>query len=152
MKYVITDPCYILDNEAWDRCCEIARSKDDWYDIFNNAVKDELEKLSGKEAYACETGFGDWDNSIYGSSYSKIEKLEFCADSGMVCVCALTNNVEESLKQKFPAGYNGCVAVIDCEGEVEVKMDKRDKGWTVVNIKDNNDIFYSQDPFNEDEE
>lgn len=88
VKYVVTDPCYILDNKTWDKCCKFL---DDSPKAFNEAVSKALTDLSGFPAYACDTGFGDWNNKIYGSY---IIHKEFCADSGMVCVCRLTSEIE----------------------------------------------------------
>ena len=35
VKYVITDPCYILNNDTWDECCKFL---DDSPKAFNEAV------------------------------------------------------------------------------------------------------------------
>lgn len=76
VKYVITDPCYILNNDTWDECCKFL---DDSPKAFNEAVSKALTDLTGFPAYVCDTGFGDWNNKIYGSY---IIHKEFCADSG----------------------------------------------------------------------
>ena len=83
IKYVVTDPCYILNNDTWDECCKFL---DDSPKAFNEAVSKALTDLTGFPAFACDTGFGDWNNKIYGSY---IIHKEFCADSGMVCVCRI---------------------------------------------------------------
>lgn len=64
IKYVVTDPCYILSDDKWDECCKFL---DDSPKAFNEAVSKALTDLSGFPAFACDTGFGDWSNKIYGS-------------------------------------------------------------------------------------
>ena len=58
VKYVVTDPCYILDNKTWDECCKFL---DDSPKAFNEAVSKALTDLTGFPAFACDTGFGDWN-------------------------------------------------------------------------------------------
>lgn len=43
IKYVVTDPCYILSNDKWDECCKFL---DDSPKAFNNAVSKALTDLS----------------------------------------------------------------------------------------------------------
>ena len=152
-RYIITDPCYVLDRDVWDKCCEKAQKSGLWDDeVFHKVVSEELEKLSGKKAWATDTGYGDWDNSVFGNS-CYVENMDFCADSGMVCVCAMTEPVEEALKKSFPNGYERCVAVIKCEGEVNVEFDKSCGDWTVVKITDDDQrTFYTSSPEEDDEE
>lgn len=54
VKYVVTDPCYILDNKTWDECCKFL---DDSPKTFNDAVSKALTDLTGFPAYVCDTGF-----------------------------------------------------------------------------------------------
>ena len=55
IKYVVTDPCYILSDDKWDECCKFL---DDSPKAFNEAVSKALTDLSGFPAFACDTGFG----------------------------------------------------------------------------------------------
>lgn len=100
VKYVVTDPCYILDNKTWDECCKFL---DDSPKTFNDAVSKALTDLTGFPAYVCDTGFGDWSNKIYGSY---IIHKEFCADSGMVCVCRLTPEIEKHFTKDYSNIYS----------------------------------------------
>ena len=137
-KYIITDPCYILDRETWGKCCDAAKLPSGvWSDeVFNAHVADGLTMLSGSPAYAFQTGFGDWTNRIDGLN---VLYHEFVADSGMVCVCEYNDKVENAIKTKYPTSNflkNGLAALIEYEGDIQVKFDTEDINWTVVSIKD----------------
>ena len=49
-KYVVTDPCYILNDDGWDECCKFL---DNSPKAFNEAVSKALTDLTGFSAYAC---------------------------------------------------------------------------------------------------
>jgi len=145
-KYIITDPCYLLDDDTWQKCCDAAKlPSGNWSDdIFNAYVADALKMLSGSEAWASETGFGDWSNSIQGTG--TILQNEFAADSGMVCVCELNDKVEASMHDKYPTGLGHCAAIIECTGPVKVEFNKDDSNWTVLYIRDSaNNAFRSEE-------
>lgn len=131
VKYVVTDPCYILSNDAWDECCKFL---DDSPNAFNEAVSKALTEFSGFPAYACDTGFGDWSNKIYGSY---IIHKEFCADSGMVCVCRLIPEIEKHFEENYSDIYSHCAAVFEGSEDICVDFDISDPSWTVVKIHDN---------------
>ena len=42
IKYVVTDPCYILSDDVWDECCKFL---DDSPKAFNDAVSKALTDL-----------------------------------------------------------------------------------------------------------
>lgn len=159
VKYVVTDPCYILSNDAWDGCCKFL---DDSPKAFNDAVSKALTKFSGFPAYACDTGFSDWNNKIYGSY---IVHKDFGADSGMVCVCRLTAEIEQYFEENYPDIYSRCAAVFEGSDDIRVDFDISDPSWTVVKIHDlktgnfietmdANDFYAESDDysFNEDDE
>lgn len=161
IKYVVTDPCYILDNKTWDECCKFL---DDSPKTFNEAVAKALAELTGFSAYACDTGFGDWSNKIYGSY---IVHKEFCADSGMVCVCRLTDEIKKHFAKEYSDIYSRCVAVFEGSDEIDVDFDISEPSWTVVKICDsktgnfietmNADDFYAEsedfdDDYSDDED
>lgn len=163
VKYVVTDPCYILSNDDWDECCKFL---DDSPKAFNDAVSKALSKFSGFSAYACDTGFGDWNNKIYGSY---IIHKEFCADSGMVCVCRLTPEIEKHFEENYSDIYARCAAVFEGSEDICVDFDISDPSWTVVKIHDNktgnfietmnaddfyaeSDDYYEEDDYFDDEE
>lgn len=143
-KYVVTDPCYLLEDDVWSNCCNAATANgQEWNnEVFNAEVTKALKQMSGGNAWASETGFGDWSNCMHGDD-SRIESVDFAADSGMVCVCEMTPAVEEVLKKKFPAGDVGLVSIIECIGEVSVEFDKSDENWTVVYVDDEHGCFNS---------
>ena len=155
-KYIITDPCYIINKDVWQECCNAAKLPDNGWDddLFNAKVANELTKMTGQKAWASETGFGDWENTIHGDE-SKIIQSDFVADSGMVCVCALTPDIESHLKAEYPNGFNNLGAIIECEGSVKVEFDKEDCNWTVVYIDDAVGSFNSclpPDEYDDDDE
>ena len=121
-KYVITDPCYIVDEKTWDKCL-----KD--FPNFPKLIAEHLTKLTKEKAYASDTGFGDWSNGLI----SKDGYLgSFGADSGMVSVCKYTKKVAERLSEIFA----GCYCVFEADGPLDVVFDTSDKQWTVVYIED----------------
>ena len=121
-KYVITDPCYIVDEKTWDKCL-----KD--FPNFPKLIAEHLTKLTKEKAYASDTGFGDWSNGLIGNDgYIG----SFGADSGMVSVCKYTKKVAERLSEIFA----GCYCVFEADGPLNVVFDTSDKQWTVVYIED----------------
>ena len=101
IKYVVTDPCYILDNDVWSKCCEVFdKYKDDefMYQRFDEAVSKALIEYTGYPAFACGTGFGDWSNQLSGIG---VIKPDFFADAGMVCVCRLTSKMLQHWKEEY---------------------------------------------------
>ena len=149
IKYVVTDPCYILNNDTWDECCKFL---DDTPKAFNDAVSKALTDLSGFPAFACDTGFGDWNNKIYGSY---IIHKEFCADSGM------TDEIEKHFAEEYQNIYSHGAAVFESSDDINVDFDISDTSWTVVKIHDNKtgnfietmnaDDFYAEnDDFDDD--
>jgi len=146
-KYVVTDPCYILSNEDWDKCCEIIHNgpddKNKWI-AFNQAIAGKLAEMTGEPAYVEDTGYGDWSNELYGPG---VLNHTFAADAGMVCVCLLTEEIEKKLNIKE---HDSCVAVFEADELVKVTFNT-DDDWTVVNIVTDKGLLVSKEP-NEDEE
>ncbi len=164
VKYVVTDPCYILSNDTWDECCKIfdTYSNDEFmYQRFNETVSKALTEFSGFPAYACDTGFGDWTNEIYGCD---VTKSDFCADSGMVCVCRLTPEIEKHFRKEYGPSFSGA-AVFKMSEHIKVEFDVSDQHWTIVKIQDkvssyeitsmdSNDFYYDneEDDYEEEED
>lgn len=93
------------------------------------------------------TGFGDWDNRIDGPNVEL--PGNFCADSGMVCVCELTSPVSGMLGTAISKGL---AAQFTAEGPITVDFDFTDGCWTVVWIKDTVDnVWNTHIPGDEDE-
>ena len=146
-KIVVTDPCYIMSHEDWTKCGDAAEKQRDehkreWEEAFHEIVTQRLTELSGHKAYATSTGFGDWDNDIDGQS--------FCADSGMVCVCYLTDEMQKMLDE---SPNKGIAAIITVEGDIKVNFDYSNLDWTVVEIEDSaGNFFRSSDPCDGEDE
>lgn len=137
VKYVVTDPCYLLSDETWDECCKVFdKYKNDefMYQRFDEAVSKALSEFIGYPAYACGTGFGDWSNEIWGSG---VIKGDFFADAGMVCVCRLTDKILAQLQAKYGKSddFSG-MAIFEMSENINVSFDVSNKDWTVVEIRD----------------
>lgn len=130
-KYkVITDPCYILPDDTWSECIQKAGEYDKgWSERFNHEVAKALTEFSGSNAWVERTGFGDWNNEVFGPS---VVEPYFAADSGMVCVCDYSEPVRAVIKDIS----EGCAAVIETSGDISVEFDRSVSDWTVVNITD----------------
>lgn len=128
-KYIITDPCYLLSHNDWaslfhdlDLCTEAGRNE------LNSRIEFALEKLTGSKSWVAETGYGDWSNVIIGNVFDG--RSDFCADSGTVCVCKYTPELEKIKITDWAA------AIIEAEGEITVEMDTSNPHWTIVRIED----------------
>lgn len=150
-QYIVTDPCYVLPNKTWDEICEHYTTDVE----FIKLVTQELNKLAGTtNALAANTGFGDWSNTLSSTNDSKIIRHDFFADSGTVCVVEYNDNIKSAIeenKNDYLIDYGG-MALIKTKGDVKIKMDTSDKSWTVVQIKDEEDMFRSLLPDDEDDE
>ncbi len=135
VKYIVTDPCYLLPRNTWDKCCEVFKNDDEFmYDRFDEEVSKALSEFTEFPAYACGTGYGDWSNSIWGDG---VIKQDFVADAGMVSVCRLTDKVLQHLKEKYGEAniYSG-LAIFEMSENIRVDFDVSNSNWTVVKIKD----------------
>ena len=95
-KYIITDPCYLIPDDDWSKCCEIfdsvaykkAMENRDYEmqrELFDNGITATLQKYSGDyKAKACSTGYGDWTNEIWGVNVLKHDF--FCRFRYGVCM------------------------------------------------------------------
>lgn len=156
-QYIITDPVYILSDKVWRDICDQCSGLPDkkYTKKFNSLTTKALNKLAGtRNAVACHTGFGDWDNQIYGSNERAIIKRFFTADSGMVCVVRYTKKIEDALTMNGNDKLisKGGIAVIETVGKVTIEMDTSNEDWTVVYVDDEYDCFGSHEIFEEDYE
>lgn len=156
-EYIITDPVYILSDEVWRDICDQCSGLPDkkYTEKFNSLTTKALNKLAGtRNAVACHTGFGDWDNQMYGSDESAIIERFFTADSGMVCVVRYTKKIKDALTMNGNDKLisKGGIAVIETVGKVTIEMDTSNEEWTVVHIDDEEDCFSSHEIFDEDYE
>lgn len=144
MKFIVTDPCYLVHGE---------NGKGTWTK-FINAMNDNVEDA---EKILCDflgvsflkfdsTLYGDWENSIHFEKENDNDNIidnMFYADSGMVCVTEYTQKMEQE-------GVIG--AIFECNGIKEVEFDDDNPRWMVVRIKTiNNSIIESEQEYIEDD-
>ena len=164
-KYIITDPCYIIPDTDWSKCCEIfnsvaykkAEENRDYEmqrELFDNEITAVLRKYSGDyKAQACSTGYGDWTNEIWGKN---VIKHDFFADSGMCCVCELTDTIQKHITENSNGRneFNG-MAVFETDKDIAIEFDTSDSDWTVIRVKDKNTgnvLITSSEPYSDDDE
>lgn len=132
--YIITDPCYIIEDSVWSDICGQCESDDFYNGKFNKLVADHLTKITGQQAYASETGFGDWSNQLFASIPELLKNTgNFCADSGMVCVA----KYDAALLTKYaPSTISNIAAIFEVEGELKVNIDTSNNDWTQITMSD----------------
>lgn len=143
MRYLITDPCYLIADEDWDILIEKAdkKAKDNeaWAKCFDELITNFLREISGdKKAVASGTGIGDWVNSIDGQ--------QFGADSGMVCVVKSTRALQKYLKEKNIVCNPLCVASLKLDGVVNYELDTSNPRWTIVKVWNKEFEYVSEEP------
>lgn len=141
--YVITDPCYLVDNsekesKIWSKFVDLELKGNTFTEENRiNATKFFKEELGLNYFEFDRTGYGDWTNFIRVKSGedSKVRLIsqEFCADTGLVCVAEVDQKMLEKL---FDTVGSWCYAVFRTEGVVSTVFDKeKNKGnWTVVTV------------------
>ena len=98
-----------------------------------------LSEYLGCQIFTSATGYGDWQNFIKADSgEDRILQDEFCADSGTVCFCEMTQEIEERLKRYGSWAY----AILECE-DPKIEFDRTDPEWTVLKITDTNSVYTS---------
>ena len=133
MTYIITDPCYLIDNEKWQKCCKVfqdERYKDDdelVQQILYANIKFELKKKS-KFAFVSSTGYGDWANHLLGQGANGLQIISagFCADAGMVCVVEAEKFIKNPIRH--------CSAIFETDEKIKVEVDKTNPNWYVLQI------------------
>lgn len=147
MKFIVTDPCYIVPEDVWNEACKYKDGYDIDYTNFEKVISD----ACGTKVDCCYTGCGDWDNSISGPHDNIINK-EFCADSGMVCFAKLTPEIENNMvANDINLANNSVAAVIDVS-DAHVEWHGNDE-WTIASIRTPEGYFYSEDyPADEDDD
>lgn len=131
---IITDPCYIMKDEDWDK-----------YTSNLSIPLDEFlrSRYNFGEVIACDTGVGDWSNEIVDSNENVLGR--FCADAGMVIVCTASDFAnyggdEEKLRDYASKGlatiipdYSGTIVAEEVSGMVVLKgtgETSEDVSWT----------------------
>lgn len=135
VKYIVTDPCYILNAEQWGECCGLMpfQSNVGW-EKFYDRINKFLHKITGHKAWSSDTGFGDWSNSI--DIGEDIERGGFTADAGCVCVCRMPEPGKSEKLDEILENSPHCVAIFYASEEIEVTFSGKDRRWTVVHIED----------------
>lgn len=133
-KYILTDPCYLVENPAdWDAYLEIISPED------ASAGDDFLGFLLGTEAHAAWTGAGDWINELRcDRGTNKLLRGMFTADAGLVAFLELTEDIEDALPRLASYSY----AILEAEAPV-CTFDTSDPRWTVIYIQDADGSAYS---------
>lgn len=101
MRYLVTDPCYVVDKEDWDRFLEITN--------YGASLAEPYELAGiGRIIDNAHTARGDgsWD---LGAG------KEVCVDSGLVCIVELNDKFN-------PSTYNGN-AITDDKNQAETWME-----------------------------
>lgn len=138
--YIVTDPGYIMKPEKWEQYC----------DAMNEAINAGreisscnglLSELLGVPAKADHTGYGDWSNELLcQNGGGVIIQREFCADSGMVCVCEYTPEMEAVIREKKSGKW--CYALFLAENPV-IEISRKDPRWTMIKITDGDSVYSS---------
>ena len=162
MKYLVTDPCYLLGldeanrDSIWHNCMN---------DMFNGDTGDVKyedgtnytgvqkilsEALGVNILRVSDTGYGDWSNTLTSSSkHIKVIQPEFYADAGMMCVVEINEKLENFLKE------HDIGAIFESDCEISVDVDNDDSSWYVLKIMNENgweELASSEEPEQEDED
>lgn len=139
-QYIVTDPCYLLPEETWKKCCEELDKYEgvEQTEKFSEAVTKALQERFGKPAEAYDTGIGDWTNEIRGNA--KIIQPNFFADAGMVCVCPVNEEIQQLINE-FKGTWQAA-AVFEMSDNVKIDIDVSNEEWTVVRVTDLNNGEY----------
>ena len=140
-RYIITDPCYLInDDAAWRRYCALIFDDKGYMNVDNGAAF--IAEQLGTTVPVAGTGYGDWANSL--ACVKGTNRLNndgcFCADAGMVCFCELTPQVERALRDLGPGAY----AEIEAEDPV-CEFDLADRDWTRIKITDGASVYMSEE-------
>lgn len=147
MRYLVTDPCYLLglDSKNKDRIWNICIN--DMYNSDNSDKYEERTDYTGVQKILSEelgvnvlrvsdTGYGDWTNSISSTSdHIKIIKNDFYADAGMMCVVEINDKLENFLKD------NNIGAIFESDIPVSVHVDDTYSDWYVLRITDEDECY-----------
>ena len=142
MKYIVTDPCYLMhinqNSTVWEEFCRL------WFaDKFEDAEAFLKDFLKLDYLTICDTGYGDWTNRLYTDSGIKIYKQKFYADSGLVCVANYTDEINRC---NIPG------AIFETEQLRDVEFNDDNPNWTVVEIHTKEGSLHTEYPNNEDDE
>jgi hypothetical protein len=162
MKYLVTDPCYLLDldpvnrDSIWHNCMNDMYNGDTGSDKYEDRTnytgvqKILSEALGVNILRVSDTGYGDWSNTLLsGSKHIKVIKPDFFADAGMMCVVEVNEKLENFLKE------NDIGAIFESDVPISVSVNDEDRGWYVLKIMDEkgwHELATSEEPEQEDED
>lgn len=160
MKYLVTDPCYLLDllstqeerDKLWDYVCNSIHDWEKDCDLTDhkNACTRMSDVLGLNILRISDTGFGDWSNTIKSNSeHINVLIPEFYADAGMMCVVEINEKLENFLKD------HDIGAIFESDVPISVSVNDEDRGWYVLEIMDENgwhELATSEEPEQEDED
>ena len=89
-KLIITDPCYLIEQEEWAECCQKLNDSDEKQADFLAAVKQKLLENSNIKAVIKidNTPYGDGSYFVQPiSSLARSRNFEFWIDSGIFAIC-----------------------------------------------------------------
>ena len=129
-KYIVTDPCYICDDDkVWNDVCDamFENEKEPNYEAGAKILSEYL----GQELVMSTTGFGDWSNTLYGKN---VVTPSFGADAGLVCVTELTDRVVEILETEYSRIVGATFVSEGISLKDDVVFDDSDPNWVIVRI------------------
>ena len=160
MKFIVTDPCYLLDllktqeerDKLWDYVCNSIHDYDRDYDGTDH--KDACTRMSDVLGLnilrISDTGFGDWSNTLTScSKHINVLVPEFYADAGMMCVVEVNEKLENFLKD------HDIGAIFESDVPISVSVNDEDRSWYVLKIMDEkgwHELATSEEPEQEDED
>lgn len=106
---IITDPCYIVKEDDWERC----------------DYGDNMKVLGIKNYLSSSTIYGDWSCTTFNAD-TKEAIGEFCADAGLVGVFLLDEVIEYNPEfAEWIAKHPWCVTVIkNFTGDVDIILEE----------------------------
>lgn len=144
MLIKVTDPCYVIDVDEWDKICHKAGDMmGDWSRNFDALVTNYLREKTGEVwAVAGSTYYGDWSNEMRGRP---VVSGEFYADAGMWCVVPAEFNERNDMNMLDGA------AVLEFDEDTSIRVvvaETNERQWAeieVYGIKDGRGAYaYSQ--------
>ena len=140
--YVITDPCFLLDEEERRIYSQAALSYARGPEESLSSCDALLSGLLGTEARAEKTGCGKWLNMlrcVHGPN--NIHWIDhFRSESGMVSVSRFTPETDALLhRKKIPEGD---YVLFEAENPA-IEISRKDPSWTVIRITDGRSVYAS---------
>lgn len=138
---VITDPCYILRRDDWERVSDLGDCKD--METYLH------EKLEFGEVMVSKTYIGDWCNVIKNDKGQVIS--EFAADAGLVMVCTVSDldHYGYDIDKVWDLKQKGCIATVpNFTGTVRIVKENVKNSYDVLAVvqgydKNGSEVFHS---------